>query len=53
MDDRDCFSCAFFYIYNSYLMIDINGIALGRSRTNQPVLLDLSIRSFFPFVTYS
>lgn len=34
MDDRDCFSYAFFYIYNSYLMIDINGIALGRTRSN-------------------
>lgn len=53
MDDGDCFSYAFFYIYNSYLMIDINGIALGRTRTNQPVQIDLSIRSLFPFVTYS
>lgn len=31
MDGPDCLSYAFFYIYNSYLMIDINGTASGRA----------------------
>lgn len=44
-DDRDCFSYTFFYIYNLYLMIDINGIALGQSWTYRPMYIELLIRS--------